>query len=196
MNRSVRGKARRTVLRTALGGVVLTGGVLLASCGSDIPGELADIRWQVSRVEDAALDDSGTAVASSLSQTDQARTWIALGGSTVTGAAGCMALSGDIEWLDNDRVRFHGLSARDISGEPGGTDCLPNDSSLADRLVAVLGESHADDNATEDPDAGSGDEPPTLRWSTPTEDELRLTRADDSPTDWQTHRFVEFLATP
>lgn len=168
----------------ALGGVVLAGSVLLASCGSDIPGELADIRWQVGRVEDAALVDSGTAVASSLSQTDQARTWIALGGSTVTGAAGCMALSGDVEWLDNDRVRFPGLTARDISGDPGGTDCLPNDSSLADRLVTLLGES--DD----------GDGAPVLRWSTPAEDELRLTRTDDDPSNWQTGRFVEFLATP
>ncbi|AHW65116.1 hypothetical protein [Corynebacterium glyciniphilum] len=177
----------RAVLRTALGGIVLTGSVLLASCGSDIPGELADVRWQVGRIEDADLADSGTAVASSLSQTDQARTWLALGGSTVTGAAGCMSLSGDVEWLDNDRVRFPGFSARDISGESG-TECLPNDSSLADRLVAVLGESSDD---TED-----DGEAPTLRWSTPTEDELRLTRTDDDPSNWQTGRFVEFLATP
>lgn len=184
----------RGALRTALGGVVLTGSVLLTSCGSDIPGELADIRWQVGRVEDADLADSGTAVASSLSQTDQARTWLALGGSTVTGAAGCMSLSGDVEWLDNDRVRFPGFSARDISGEPGGTECLPNDSSLAERLVALLGESSGNG---EDGEGDEGDgEAPTLRWSTPSEDELRLTRTDDDPSNWQTGRFVEFLATP
>jgi hypothetical protein len=183
--------SHRPALRTALG-VVLTGSVLLASCGSDIPGELADIRWQVGRIEDAALVDSGTAVASSLSQTDQARTWIALGGSTITGAAGCMALSGDIEWLDNDRVRFPGLTARDISGDSGGTDCLPNDSALADRLVALLGESDTDGGQDDD----GRDEAPILRWTTPAEDELRLTRTDDDPSNWQTGRFVEFLATP
>ncbi|MCJ7859085.1 hypothetical protein [Corynebacterium kalidii] len=193
MNRSTTRTTHRPVLRTALGGVVLAGSVLLASCGSDIPGELADIRWQVGRVEDAALVDSGTAVASSLSQTDQARTWIALGGSTITGAAGCMALSGDVEWLDNDRVRFPGLTARDISGDPGGTDCLPNDSSLADRLVTLLGESDGDDGENGD---GSDGGAPVLRWSTPAEDELRLTRTDDDPSNWQTGRFVEFLATP
>ncbi|WP_420098278.1 hypothetical protein [Corynebacterium sp.] len=171
----------RTPRRTVLGGLVLAGGVLLSSCGSDVPGELADVRWQVGRIEDADLADSGTAVASSLSQTDQARTWLALGGSTVTGAAGCMSLSGDVEWLDNDRVRFPGFSARDISGESGGTSCLANDSDLADRLVALLGDSS---------------DAPTLRWSTPAEDELRLTRTDDDPSNWQTGRFVEFLATP
>lgn len=205
--RSVLHPTARTRRRTAFGGVVLAGGLLLTACGSDIPGELADVRWQVGRIEDAGLADSGTAVSSSLSQTDQARTWLALGGSTVTGGAGCMAISGDVEWLDNDRVRFPGLSARDISGESEGTQCLPNDRELAERLVAVLGEG---DGATEATDAettepsesaepsetADTDEVPTLRWETPGEDELRLTRADDSPSAWQTGRFVEFLATP
>lgn len=174
------------VLRTALGGIVLTAGMLLTSCGDDTPGELADVRWQVSRIQDAALDDSGTAVASSLSQSDQARTWLVVGGTTVTGAAGCMSLRGDVEWLDRDRVKLHDLSARDTSGDHGSPDCLPNDSSLADRLTDILGHSGS---------AGD-DEPPTLRWSTPTEDELRLARTDDSPSSWQTGRFIEFLATP
>ncbi|MGP9724927.1 hypothetical protein ACT3SZ_13020 [Corynebacterium sp. AOP40-9SA-29] len=180
----------RTGSRTALGAVVLAGGLLLTACGSDIPGELADVRWQVGRIEDAGLADSGTAVASSLSETDQARTWLALGGSTVTGGAGCMSISGDVEWLDNDRVQFPGLSARDISGESEGTQCLPNDRELAERLVTILGEGEGDEDGEGD------DETPTLRWETPGEDELRLTRADDSPSAWQTGRFVEFLATP
>lgn len=212
--RSVLRTTARTRRRTAFGGVVLAGGLLLTACGSDIPGELADVRWQVGRIEDAGLADSGTAVSSSLSQTDQARTWLALGGSTVTGGAGCMAISGDVEWLDNDRVRFPGLSARDISGESEGTQCLPNDRELAERLVAVLGEGDGATEATEATDAettepsetaqstetaeeaSDSDEVPTLRWETPGEDELRLTRADDTPSAWQTGRFVEFLATP
>lgn len=208
--RSVLRTTARTRRRTAFGGVVLAGGLLLTACGSDIPGELADVRWQVGRIEDAGLADSGTAVSSSLSQTDQARTWLALGGSTVTGGAGCMAISGDVEWLDNDRVRFPGLSARDISGESEGTQCLPNDRELAERLVAVLGEGDGATEATEATDAettepsesaepsetADTDEVPTLRWETPGEDELRLTRADDTPSAWQTGRFVEFLATP
>ncbi|MDN6325726.1 MAG: hypothetical protein L0J70_10010 [Corynebacterium sp.] len=218
--RSVLHPTARTRRRTAFGGVVLAGGLLLTACGSDIPGELADVRWQVGRIEDAGLADSGTAVSSSLWQTDHARTWLALGGSTVTGGAGCMAISGDVEWLDNDRVRFPGLSARDISGESEGTQCLPNDRELAERLVAVLGEGDGATESTEstestdaettepsesaepsetadtDDEAGDTDEVPTLRWETPGEDELRLTRADDSPSAWQTGRFVEFLATP
>lgn len=201
----------RSTARTGLGsltGVVLASGLLLTACGSDIPGELADVRWQVGRVEDGGLADSGTAVSSSLSQTDQARTWLALGGSTVTGGAGCMSISGDVEWLSNDRVRFPGLSARDISGESEGTQCLPNDRELAERLVAVLGEgdgatgaettepTDTADDADDADDTDPTDEVPTLRWETPGEDELRLTRADDSPAAWQTGRFVEFLATP
>lgn len=158
--------------------------MLLAACGEDIPGELVDVRWQVGRIEDAAVADSDSTVASSLSEADQARTWLAVGGMTVTGAAGCMSLTGDVEWVDDDRVRFHDLSARDTSGDTGSSSCLANDESLAERLVEVLG--------TDDEDA---DEAPTLRWSTPTDDELRLTRTDDSPASWQSSRFVEFIAT-
>lgn len=170
-------------MRTVTGGVVLSFSMLLAACGEDIPGELVDVRWQVGRIEDAAVADSESPVASSLSQTDQARTWLAVGGSTVTGGAGCMTLTGDVEWLDNERVRFPGLAARDTSGDAGSPDCLPNDGNLADRLVGVLG-------------TGDDGEAPALRWTTPTDDELRLTRADDAPESWQSSRFVEFIATP
>ncbi|MGO1948494.1 MAG: hypothetical protein ACTH1D_02610 [Mycobacteriaceae bacterium] len=165
--------------RTALGALALAAGFAVASCGSDAPGELADVRWQVSRVEDAPAPDSGTAVASSLSQTDQARTFLVVGGETMTGSAGCMALTGSVEWLEDNRVRFHDLQARDASDDQGGVPCQPNDSTLADRLVSVLGE-----------------DSPELDWSTPGEDELRLTRSGDEVSDWQTPRFVELIATP
>jgi hypothetical protein len=159
-------------------GIVAAATMTLASCGTDVPAELSDVRWQVSRIEDEPAADTGTAVSSSLSQYDQVRTWMAFGGETsFTGAAGCMDLSGSVEWLEDEKVRINDLSSRDTSDDDGGTPCGPNDSSIADRLTELF------DDAT-------------LSWSTPGDEELRLTLDDDKVDDWQTKRFVQFIAAP
>ncbi|HIW90643.1 MAG TPA: hypothetical protein H9870_03135 [Candidatus Corynebacterium avicola] len=166
---------RRGRTAAAVATVIGTAAALVA-CGSDAPAELVDVRWQITRIEDAPAEESGTAVANGLSQTDQTRSWIALGGNTsFTGAIGCMALSGSIEWMEDEKVHFEDLKARDASEEDG-TDCMPNDEALADRLIEVLDDAE-------------------LTWSTPSDEEMRLTRKDDKVADWQTKRFVEFIAT-
>ena len=85
------GALRGTCLGVAVAGAAAT----LVACGSEAPAELVDVRWQLTRIEDAPAEESGTAVESGLSQTDQTRSWIALGGGeSFTGGIGCMALSG------------------------------------------------------------------------------------------------------
>ena len=166
------GALRGTCLGVAVAGAAAT----LVACGSEAPAELVDVRWQLTRIEDAPAEESGTAVESGLPQTDQTRSWIALGGGeSFTGGIGCMALSGTIEWLEGEKIRFEDLEARD-SSEQDGTSCMPNDEVLADRLVEVLDDAE-------------------LRWSTPSDEEMRLTRSDDKVSDWQARRFVEFIAT-
>lgn len=115
---------RRGPRTAAVAGLTATV-LVLASCGSeDGPVQVTGISWQVTSVGDTRLD----AVA-------QATTWLSLGGSSFTGAAGCVRMTGDTDWHGSGDSATVTLSDLQTTTEG---DCGPGDRYNADLVTDVL----------------------------------------------------------
>lgn len=171
---------RRPAVAGAAAGAALTVGVLLSACGSgDVPGDVADARWQVTDIEDAVGADSGAPVTTGLSDADQARTWLSFGTGELSGGVGCLSLTGDVEWKKDNTLHIGDIRDRDAGDDSNGPGCMPGDRTIADRLTAVLADTD-------------------LHWDSGSSGDYRkltLTRTDGDTQDWQTARSVTFLGT-
>ena len=151
---------------------LMTCGFALAACGSD-SAPLGTTQWQVSSVYD------GTDRPTELTPTQQGRTFLVFGDSSFTGASGCLARRGDVEWnKDTPEVSISNFSSELIDrGEDSSVQCLPADEDTAERLQKAL------DNST-------------VSISRPTETSLRLQQIHADQPDWQTAPSVEFISGP
>lgn len=118
------------VRRTSAGAGAAVGAVtallVLASCGSDdAPDDVVDVRWQVT-----AVGDAGTAV------TTQARTFLAVGADTFTGAVGCERFTGTVDWKGSGNDATVTFSDTDTRTEG---DCAPGDAHLAEQITDLFG---------------------------------------------------------
>lgn len=97
----------------------------LAACGSDDgPSQVTGTSWQVTSVGDTHFDAA-----------DQAATWLTLGGSSFTGAAGCVRMTGDVDWHGSGDSATVTLSDLQTTTEG---DCGPGDRYNAGLLTDVL----------------------------------------------------------
>lgn len=116
----------RTALRRPLAGTTAVAGLLvLAACGSDgAPGDVVNVRWQIT-----AVGDAGTDVAT------QARTSFAAGANSFTTTVGCEQVTGSVDWNgsgDDATVTFSDTDTRTDG------DCRPGDGHLAGQLTELL----------------------------------------------------------
>lgn len=117
---------RRTPLVAVTGAAAAV--LSLTACGAeDAPEQVTDVTWQLTAVGDVTLD-----------LPSQARTSLAVGADTYTGAVGCHQFTGDVDWNTSggsDTVTFTSQDARTEG------DCLPGDRHYADLVTDLLGKS-------------------------------------------------------
>lgn len=117
---------RTPVRGTGVVTVLVTSALLLTACGDDdrAPADVTDIRWQVT-----AVGDAGFAAAA------QARTWLALGANSFTGASGCAQFTGTLDWSgsgDSATVTFSDITTRTDGS------CIPGDEFNAGQITDLL----------------------------------------------------------
>lgn len=147
-------------------GLSATGLTGLAAC-SDSGAPLGNSQWQVSAIYDT--DARGGL----LPDAQQGRSFLVFGEDSLTGASGCVHLSGHVEWKEG------GMRISEFSSSPiDGAQCLPGDEDTADRLKAVLNDQD-------------------LTYTRPSENSLKLKQpAPEDKQDWESIPAVEFLSDP
>lgn len=181
-------QTRSTRRRKALAGVVVLScsAVLLAGCSDDGSSPLGSTQWQVTQVFDGS-ERNGL-----LPEPQQGRSYVVFGEDALTGASGCLSLSGDVEWLEGDtQMRVTNFRTEPLqtgsseaggnSGDGGGgvaaSGCLPGDEDTAERLGKVFG----------------GE---ALKISRPENNSMKLQQIIPDLPEWDTAPSVEFISGP
>ncbi|QFQ01789.1 hypothetical protein CUROG_01945 [Corynebacterium urogenitale] len=147
--------------------VTVAAGGTLAACSDKGKSPVGRTQWQITNIVDN--DDRGTI----LPDTQQGRSFVVIGRDSLTGASGCMGLSAEVSWGENDtQLTIDNFRAEEI--DSNGT-CIPGDEDTAERLGRVL------DNHT-------------LKISRPADNSLKLQQVIDDLPEWQTAPAVEFIS--
>ncbi|WJY72117.1 META domain-containing protein [Corynebacterium auriscanis] len=147
--------------------VCIVAGLSLVACAmQETP--LGTTQWQVTQITSDATRPS------ILPENQQGRAFLVFGDREFTGASGCIALRGSVEWLDEgSALRFGDIT----SEQRDDTKCVPGDEDNANRIKQVL--------------AGHD-----MAISRPVDSTLRLQRKDGDEQPWQTTPAMEFISGP
>lgn len=158
---------RRKLAAVMLTAVAAGGG--LAACASGGGSPVGRTQWQVTDIFDEASR------ANILPDTQQGRSYVVIGRDALTGASGCLALSAEVRWSDDEQqVSVSNFRTEQIN--QNGT-CIPGDEDTAERLQAVLNDH-------------------TLNISRPAENSLKLQQVVEDLPEWETAPSVEFISGP
>lgn len=160
--------AASIVQRAGVFAALAVGSAALVACGGSDASPLGNTQWQVSSVFDASDRPH------QLPDSVQGRSFLVFGEDSFTGASGCVSLTGDLSWNDDNSE----MSVGEVRSEPlDNAQCVPGDEDTADRLKTVMG-NHK------------------LKISRPSDSSLRMQQTGTDIKEWQTAPSVEFLSSP
>lgn len=128
--RNLRGTHRGRTAARAGAAILAAAGLLgLSACGeSESP--VGWTQWQVTRI----YQDPETPA--DLPETQEGRVFLVIGEDSLTGASGCLNLTADVQWREQEsQLEVGQLSVEEIGGE---AQCAPSDERNAERLRDVL----------------------------------------------------------
>lgn len=140
---------------------------LLTACSTTDESPVGSTQWQVSEIY-----DSNTR-AHLLPETEQGRSFVVFGQESLTGASGCMILSGAVTWNKQETE----ISISDFRSDmvQDSRSCMPGDEDTAQRLHDVLNDA-------------------TLMISRPSSTSLKLQQKKPDLPPWDSAPSIEFIS--
>ncbi|HJD50184.1 MAG TPA: hypothetical protein H9907_08895 [Candidatus Corynebacterium intestinavium] len=119
----------RTAARAGAAILAAAGLLGLSACGeSESP--VGWTQWQVTRIY------QNPETPADLPENQEGRLFLVIGEDSLTGASGCLNLTGDVQWREEEsQLEVGQLSIEEIGGE---AQCAPSDERNAERLRDVL----------------------------------------------------------